>query len=291
MSKKEEKEYEEYESLRHSKFKQQKLPGWRVLPSMGMSTTIFFCMGIIFAGLGVVIYIFSRDNYEQIERYDKFCENDTLCNFTFTIKKKMKKKVMVYYKLDGFYQNHRRIIQNQKQCNDFIENIDEKSNFYLNMSSDSDKSNPCTLMARSYFNDNYTYFNKTFNGENLALNFSDKNIAREYDRKKYKKWIEKNGEHFIVWMRPSPIINFTKLYGRIDEDLNEGDNITVQIQNNYNVTPFGDEGGKYLVFKSVNNFGGDNTLLAIEYMAFGGICIILGIIFIFGYNARSKKEK
>ena len=58
MSKKEEKEYEEYESLKNSKFKQQKLPGWRPVPSMIRTVIIYFGFGIVFVGLGVLILLF-----------------------------------------------------------------------------------------------------------------------------------------------------------------------------------------------------------------------------------------
>ena len=42
MSNKEEAENEEYERLKNSKFKQQKLPGWRPVPTITSTTIIFF---------------------------------------------------------------------------------------------------------------------------------------------------------------------------------------------------------------------------------------------------------
>ena len=38
-----EKANEEYEKLKNSKFKQQKLPGWRPVPTITSTTIIFFC--------------------------------------------------------------------------------------------------------------------------------------------------------------------------------------------------------------------------------------------------------
>ena len=305
MSKKEEAEYEEYESLKNSKFKQQKLPGWRPVPSMIRTATIFISLGIIFAGLGVLILLFSNNVEEVIKRYDEDCLNLTKCNITITIKKKMKKNIFIYYQLDGFYQNHRRYMSSKsedqlkgkyitlsdmkkrKECDPAITISDMKINF--NGSQD-DIAIPCGLMAKNYFNDSYTIWKDS---SNKTIIVNETNIARKSDREKYKipiieGWINLTDEHFLVWMRPSPLPNFNKLWGRIESDLDEG-NITVEIDNNYNVSHF--QGKKYLVLRTLNNFGGKNNILYISYIVFGGICLILGIIFIFAYKAHEKKEK
>ena len=96
MSKKEEREYEEYEQLKNSKFKQQKLPGWRPVPSMFRTVSIFFTSGIVFAGLGVLILLFSNKIVELIVRYDKTCQNNEPCSIVFEINKTMEKDIMVY---------------------------------------------------------------------------------------------------------------------------------------------------------------------------------------------------
>ena len=44
----EEKKVEQYESLKSSKFKQQKLPAWRPVPTITSSTVTFFLFGTIF---------------------------------------------------------------------------------------------------------------------------------------------------------------------------------------------------------------------------------------------------
>ena len=40
-------------------------------------------------------------------------------------------------------------------------------------------------------------------------------------------------EHFVVWMRAAALRNFRKLWGRIDQDIPAGANVTVQIQNRW----------------------------------------------------------
>jgi hypothetical protein len=322
MSKKEEREYEEYEKLKNSKFKQQKLPGWRPVPSMARTVAIFFILGIVFAGLGVLILFFSNKIVEKIERYDnkEECKVGDKCTITIYINETMEKNIMVYYQLDGFYQNHRRYVkskseeqltghyisieemENKKDCDPIITNAQMgKEKSFNGEDLDPDEvAIPCGLMAKSYFNDNYTdwtfYMNKENNDIHEPVNVNQLNIARKADREKYKKnidpskqWINITDEHFLVWMRPSPLPNFAKLWGRIERDLPKDSKLEVTIQNNYDVTPF--NGGKYLVLRTVNQFGGKNIYLAIGYIAFGGICIILGVIFIFGFKAQAKKEK
>ena len=320
MSKKEEAEYEEYESLKNSKFKQQKLPGWRPVPSMIRTATIFISLGIIFAGLGVLILLFSNNVEEVIKRYDndEDCENNKICHITIPIKKRMKKNIYIYYQLEGFYQNHRRYMSSKSEDQlkgNFITLTDMKKRKECDpaitirqMEINSDIMNkrniknldgiaiPCGLMAKNYFNDSYKIWKDRSKTNEIRVN--ETNIARKSDREKYKRksiqgqenqqWIDLNDEHFLVWMRPSPLPNFTKLWGRIESDLEEG-NITVEIENNYNVSHF--EGEKYLVLRTLNNIGGKNTILYISYIVFGGICLILGIIFIFAYKAHEKKEK
>ena len=77
--------------------------------------------------------------------------------------------------------------------------------------------------------------------------------------------------------------------GRIPYNLEIGDNLSVDIKNNYNVSKFG--GKKYLIIRTINSFGGKNIVLAIEYIVFGGISLILGIIFFISFKAKEKKEK
>ena len=91
------KENEEYERLKNSKFKQQKLPGWRPVPTITSTTIIFFCFGAVFIILGIIILVFSNKIEEISFRYDEVCKDKTTCTITLKIKNKMEKKIMVYY--------------------------------------------------------------------------------------------------------------------------------------------------------------------------------------------------
>ena len=314
-------ENEEYERLKNSKFKQQKLPGWRPVPTITSTTIIFFCFGAVFIVLGIIILVFSNKIEEISYRYDEECKGKEKCNITLKIKNNMDKNIMVYYQLDGFYQNHRRYVKSKsddqlngkdisyeamkdsQDCDPVITNKDMNQKYSVTGEElkDDDVAIPCGLIAKSYFNDNFTNWSikSKFGADepNDKLNVNEKDIAWKADKElKYKnvdlkkQWIDMTDEHFIVWMRPAGLPNFRKLWGRITErDLKAGDEIEVEIENKFDVSSF--NGKKYLILSTVNAFGGKNSFLGISYIVLGGISIVLAIIFIIGYNIHSKKQK
>jgi hypothetical protein len=334
MANREEAENEEYERLKNSKFKQQKLPGWRPVPTITSTTIIFFCFGAVFIVLGIIILVFSNKIEEVSFRYDDYCKdkkgNDNPCEITIPIKNKMEKKIMVYYQLNGFYQNHRRYVKSKsddqlngkyislqemkdsQDCDPAITNKDmgkkysivEEANGQKKELDEDEVAIPCGLIAKSYFNDvfkDWGYKNPTkvkFNeagSEELFVN--EKNIAWKADKElKYKnvnpekQWIDMEDEHFIVWMRPAGLPNFRKLWGRIDRQDLEAGS-EVSLKIINNFDVSSFSGKKYIILSTVNAFGGKNTFLGISYIVLGGISIILAIVFIIGYNINSKKNK
>ena len=319
MANREEAENEEYERLKNSKFKQQKLPGWRPVPTITSTTIIFFCFGAVFIVLGVIILVFSNQIEEVSFRYDEECKkqkeknNNNNCIITLNIKNTMKPKIMIYYQLNGFYQNHRRYVKsksdeqlhgkeftleemkNSQDCDPAITNEDmgQTKSFLGNDLNGGELAVPCGLIAKSFFNDKFT--NWKIDGRQFTPNEND--IAWKADKElKYKntnnlekQWINMTDEHFIVWMRPAGLPNFRKLWGRIEEEIKENSNVEVTIEDNFNVTSF--NGQKYLILSTVNAFGGKNSFLGISYIVLGGISIILAVVFIIGYNIHSKKNK
>ena len=90
-------------------------------------------------------------------------------------------------------------------------------------------------------------------------------------------------------MRPSGLPNPRKLWGKIDEDLNEGDNIEITIDNKYNVSAY--EGKKKIVLSNATAFGGKNKFLGISYIVVGCLSLICAVIFPIGYKYQLRKEK
>ena len=311
-------ENEEYEKLKNSKFKQQKLPGWRPVPTITSTTIIFFCFGAVFIVLGIIILIFSNKIEEISLRYDEKCTGETICTIKLKVEKNMEKNIMVYYQLDGFYQNHRRYVKSKsddqlngkdisfeamkdsQDCDPVITNKEMGKTQSITGATlaENDVAIPCGLIAKSFFDDKFHDW-KVFNdfGESSPLNVDETNIAWKADKElKYKnvdkarQWIDMTDEHFIVWMRPAGLPNFRKLWGRItDTDLKAGSQIEVKIDNNFDVSSF--NGKKYLILSTVNAFGGKNSFLGISYIVLGGISIILAFVFVIGYNLHSKYKK
>ncbi|KAJ8442616.1 hypothetical protein Cgig2_008392 [Carnegiea gigantea] len=83
-------------------------------------------------------------------------------------------------------------------------------------------------------------------------------------------------EDLIVWMRIAALPNFRKLYGKIHDDLNEGDVIVVNLMNNYNTYLFG--GKKKLVLTTENWLGGANDFLGVAYIFMGAFCLVVSLI-------------
>ena len=129
---------------------------------------------------------------------------------------------------------------------------------------------------------------KNLIGQNSGLVAKDKDLYdKEPDRT--KQWTSITDEHFLVWMRPSGLPNPKKLWGRINKDLKQGDNIVIDINNHYNVTPYG--GKKKIILSNATKFGGKNKFLGISYIVVGALSIICAVVFPIGYKYQQNKEK
>lgn len=57
---------EKVEKLKASRFKQQTLPAWRPIPSFKSTMITFTAFGVIFLGLGILLYIMSNQIREVV---------------------------------------------------------------------------------------------------------------------------------------------------------------------------------------------------------------------------------
>jgi hypothetical protein len=307
----EEQKMEEYESLKSSKFKQQRLPAWRPVPTIVSSTITYFLFGGIFIVIGVFISSLSKQIEEIKIRYDNKTHSGTAI-VTFKPSKTIKPPIMVYYEIDGFYQNHRRYVKSKddEQLSGKDLTLDEikkngnckpvetnkemgviKSINKINYLEAEDVAIPCGLLARSYFQDYFDLFDE--NEDPIKIN--QENIIYGADRKKFKnidenrQWANMTDEHFIVWMRPSGLPNFRKLWGRIEQNLEKDVEYTMQIESTFNVKKF--NGKKYVILSNANILGGKNDGLALSYIIIGAISIVIGIIFLVWYLIKKNNEE
>ena len=305
------KQDEIYERIKNSRFKQQNLPAWRPVPTLGSTIVIFVSIGIIFITFGIILSFYSTKINEIKFRYDEHCKSNKSCNFNFTISKTMKKDIMVYYELDNFYQNHRRYVKSRNNdqlkgkkvsdktlkddCDPVVTNSEmgKTKNILQGTLNPDEIAVPCGLIAKSYFNDTFSlsYSNNTI------IEINQDNIAFKADKEKHfknsqdpsKQWVDMTDEHFIVWMRPAAFPNFRKLWGRIYQDLKEGEELILKITNKYDVSGF--KGKKYFILSEINKLGQNNILMGGCYIIVGGSSIILALIFSIGYNIKKNREK
>lgn len=108
---------------------------------------------------------------------------------------------------------------------------------------------------------------------------------------------------FIVWMRTAALPTFRKPYRRLNRDdptttvftngLPTG-SYTLTITNNYNVSMF--EGRKSFIISTTSWVGGRNPFFGIAYITVGGICILLGLVFLvihikFGHSLNEMSRQ
>ena len=301
----------EFGKIKNSRFKQQRLPAWRPVPTILSIIIAFSLFGVGFIILGIFILIYAKKiKQEEIDYTD--CERDAnnFCNLNIKLSNDIEHPIFVYYQLDGFFQNTRRYLKSKEtdQLTGDDPNIhdkcepaetNEKMGFSKGKKSFDGKKNlimediaiPCGLIAKTFFNDNFT-----FSINNKPIKVDQSNIAFDKDKEIYNKeidlsrqWISLKDEHFLVWMRPYGLPNPIKLWGRINQDLKKDDNIQIKIEYNYDVKHY--EGRKKIILSNTTIFGGKNTFMGVCYIVVGTLSLISAIIFPIGYKIQMQKEK
>jgi len=283
-------------------FKQQRLKAWQPILTPKPVILSFLIVGIIFIPIGIGIVISSNEVVEVDMRYDNVCDVNNVCSLNINIPKDMKAPVYFYYRLDNYYQNHRRYVKSRNDdqlrglpptkyssltdCDPVISlnnnQNDPASLWYF----------PCGLIAKSVFNDTFTLSNG-----NTPILMRKDGIAWASDReKKFKNpppgdpsirvIPDIEDEDFIVWMRTAGLPDFKKLYRIIDQDIPAG-SYNVTITSRYPVSSFG--GKKYVVLSTTTWIGGKNPFLGYAYIVVGAICFVQGVVFGIKHKISPRK--
>ena len=300
-----------YETMKKSKFRQQKFPGWRPLPTISCITIIFISAGVFFIIFGIFILIFTGQIKEFKFRYDLFCaekrRHNEKCELSLSIPETMKKPIFIYYQINDLRQNHRFYMDNKsnkqlkgeevskedlEKSNDCDGALYNKDFDFLDPDKypEDDVAFPCGLIAKSFFRDNFTLWQMS----GKEINVTTEEIANKKDRDdlsnvglKDSQWLDVTDEHFIIWKRIAPFENPRKLWGKIEgDDISSGSSVIVTIDDkNYHSFE------KYIILSTRNVFGGKSSFLGILYIVFGAVCLISAVIFINVYNYFHKKAK
>jgi len=226
------------------------------------------------------------------------------CEFEATIAEDMVGPVYMYYRITNFYQNHRSFVMYISPPQLDGDDISETKNCMDKMTTGEDNKIlvPCGHQGWSYFNDeiNVTVsrgaasvcedislnsMSVCTNQTNIALDV-DKNLhfaaSEDFDpeihtRSKaqynfegslYRGPIEipeLNDESLMVWMRYAATSKFHKLHSIIHHDLQKGDEITISVNNKFDVKHF--DGQKEIILSTMGSFGGQHVRLATIFIA------------------------
>ena len=212
---------------------------------------------------------------------------------------------MIYYRLEDFFANHRNFVRSRSwdqqrgldaklnqlsKCDpithvadlaDWID-LDELS---LNQRA-GQVANPCGLIAKYHFTDEFDYVQLVSNdvSEAKAFRIDSSNIVdRTFEaddtlRSNGGYWLDVTDPHLAVWFNMVTLSTFDKLYGVINGTLQKSQTYKLRIQNKFDVETLG--GKKSLVIRTVNNFGGENDFLPMFFILASAVSFGLLLLFI-----------
>jgi hypothetical protein len=309
---------------------QQRLHAWQPILSPPWVFCGFFIMFLIFLGLGILILVETLRITEIEMDYTRSCNMTTLdstgqpyCNvprLEFNVTDTMRSPIYLYYKLENFYQNHRRYASSRSDTQ-----LGGRSTYYATVSGecwpivsraasqDSEEAkktenvyNPCGLVAWSMFNDTFRLFDETgaviCNGPTPNTSNCTKNgIAWDSDRNvKFKQndgilnntvynmtYYNESG-HVVPSVTDEDFIVWMRTaalpsFRKLHRIINvdlKPGTYYFNIDQNYPVLGFG--GAKKVVLSTGSWIGGRNLFLAIAYLVVAGICAVLCVVFAVG---------
>jgi hypothetical protein len=260
---------------------------------------------------------------------------DVTCEVKLTVKEALEPPVFLQYQLTGFLQNHRRYygsrLDQQLRGEDYESEAAYQTAVQDKCAGAADTClkgavesklggpdgttqlywcNPCGLVARSFFTDQFalknpdgTYVDMTNSSiawdsdvekKFISTTDPDRNKATAGEPNLYNVRLpEENAlvtdPEFIVWMRTAALPEFRKLYRVIDTKLEPGE-YTVVVRNNFNVEYF--EGEKAIMLATTTSLGAPNSKLGVSYVIVGVLCVVsaVALALLEKFGARSHSD-
>lgn len=278
--------------------------------------TVLGIIGIIFICFGIDILVQNGKIVSQGVAYGTDCILESngvskTCTIQATIEKDMTAPVYLYYKVDNFWQNHRKFFKSIEvnqfrgeyatttDCNPVLKGVDNKDLF------------PCGLQAWSYFNDEIdvqatrdstTICSDTQSGHGDCSTFTGLALPNDIQRIEHpagalpsdstmrtagttisdftfseKVLLNITSEKLNVWMKQAATSTFYKLYSVINYDLSKDDVLSFSIDVNfpaaasYNNHKFPSVG---LHLSTAQKYGGKHIVMGYSYLFFGSAIIL-----------------
>jgi hypothetical protein len=252
-------------------------------------------------------------------------ESDTVeqgrCRVQFQVPNDIGPAVYLLYKIENFYANHRRFaksysedqIQGKAASLGTIKDTVGQNCQPLSENDDGVKYYPCGLIANALFNDTYTT-PAPVNGTSSDFTMTTEGIAwatnkNRFQKTKYKptevvpppNWIKKfpdgyteenmpdisTWQEFQNWMQTPGLPTFSKLIMRNDNESMASGIYEVEVGLHWPVRPFDGKKSLYLTTRSV--IGGRNPFLGISWIVCGGLCLIIGLVFLIINIVKPRK--
>ncbi|KAH7392918.1 CDC50 family protein-like protein [Pyrenochaeta sp. MPI-SDFR-AT-0127] len=251
-------------------------------------------------------------------------KNTSVCVLSITFPNDIKPPVLFYYRLTNFYQNHRRYVKSVD-----INQLKGKYRSAADIrSGDCDPLDvapndgrpyyPCGLIANSMFNDtfgNLTSSNRQGTQSSDFYNMTSAGTSWSHEGDLYGKtayqphevvpppnWQEQypedgynstelpnlhTWEQFQVWMRTAGLPTFSKLAQRNDNEVLKSGTYRLKIFDRFPVDKY--SGTKSILISTRTVMGGKNPFLGIAYIVVGGLCILLGAVFLATHLIKPRK--
>ncbi|CBX90505.1 hypothetical protein IAQ61_002005 [Plenodomus lingam] len=250
--------------------------------------------------------------------------NTNVCILSINIPTDIKPPVLLYYRLTNFYQNHRRYVKSidteqLKGHARSVADIRDGDCGPLDIAPNGKPYYPCGLIANSMFNDtfgNFTAANAQGGGDEIQFyNMTVRGTSWSHEGDLYGKssynpedvvpppfWQDQyvdgsyanatlpdlhTWEEFQVWMRTAGLPTFSKLAQRNDTHVMKAGTYRLNIYDRYPVDKY--SGTKSILISTRTVMGGRNPFLGIAYVVVGGLCILLGAVFLATHLIKPRK--